>query len=544
MANKHIQYLTVTDVVQTGPHSIRVGFGGVDLDVGSNQKSTFSAVPYLNKDNPYNALRKEVYGFARKYPGEQTYTVNNVTTVPDFSKCVELTFDEEIVQGTYTFTVDTTSLPPIKNYADIELRSETDTSSYSYTFPEDVLCRDMFVQPKPSTIEDLLRKYMSPVLDGPNFRSLIAALVSGEKYNSDTFQAAYKQLFVNTASSPYLERLAAGYGIYQTEGAEMDDDHFRKYTQAFYNKKLTEDALYSMIEVFYGITSTRAYSISESETLDTVTSGENKFVFLFDGYTTVTITINSSEFTFNTNENAAMLIDRKLKEQQVNAHCDLDGNGKIRLFSDTKGLRSSVEVVQCPAWISFTVGKKFTLYSNPNPAYIGRDASGTMQIYLPVISNISMGRGNGDGAYSDSDVYQTESQQYFPTAYQTTLKTQLDARSAPYDAFEVDDPGILPTSGNLYIGYGYSYEAGPFEYTRRNGVFGSFKIDKTIPAGAEVNFALSQNADIPTSQVDPATAALKLRDTLIDMIDAGSKYNINIYYPVATGIVNKPYVYS
>jgi hypothetical protein len=111
---------------------------------------------------------------------------------------------------------------------------------------------------------------------------------------------------------------------------------------------------------------------------------------------------------------------------------------------------------------------------------------------------------------------------------------------------EVDNPGILPTSGNLYIGYGYSYEAGPFKYTKDGSgqINGSFAINKTIPAGAEVNFALSQNVSTPTSQVDPATAALKLRDTLIDMIDAGSKYNINIYYPVATGIVNKPYVYS
>jgi len=43
----------------------------------------------------------------------------------------------------------------------------------------------MSPQAKQTTLEDTLRKYMSPVLDGPNFRWLIAAVVSGEKYNAD-----------------------------------------------------------------------------------------------------------------------------------------------------------------------------------------------------------------------------------------------------------------------------------------------------------------------------------------------------------------------
>lgn len=544
MANESIQYLTVTEVVQTGPYSIRVAFGGVELESITNQESYFSAVPYLNKEHPNTALRKDVYGFQT---GGTSYTVANVTTVPDFFNCIEISFTEKLVSGAYTFTINTTGKNAIKNYAGLELRSQTQFNEYNYTFSEDVQCEDMLPQAKPSSIEDLLRKYMSPVLDGPNFRSLIAALASGEKYNSDTFQNAYHQLFINTAGSPYLERLAAGYGIYQTEGAEMDDDHFRKYVQTFYNKKLTEDALYSMMEVFYGITSTRAHAVSTSETLGIVTEGENKFQFIFDGIKEVTITINDIEFTVNTNRNAAMLIDLKLKEQQVKALCDMDLNGKIRLFSNTKGLRSSVEVVEAPSWSNFATGKKWNLYSNPNPAWIGRDASGVMQIFLPVVSGISVGRDNENVTYTDNGAGTTSQQEYFPTSYQALLTTAIPANTTNRIVL-VDDPGVFPNEGKIYIGYGFaSYQAGPLGY--KKNLLGQiqletpFTVSNNIPIGAEVNFAVQSTPSLAASQVDPSEAVQKLQKTLVDMIDAGTKHQINIYYPT-TSVYNVEYVYS
>jgi hypothetical protein len=397
-------------------------------------------------------------------------------------------------------------------------------------------------QTKQTTLEDNFRKYMSPVLDGPNFRSLIAALVSGEKYNADNYKAAYNQLFVNTASAPYLERLGSNYGIYQSQNAEMDDDTFRHYIQTFYNKKLTEDALYSMIEVFYGITSTRAYSVSESTSLGFVTEGENLFHFIFDGVKHVYVTIKDTEFTYQTNENAAVLIDRKLKEQQVNAHCDIDLNGKVRLFSDTKGLRSSVEVVSCPSWISFVEGKKFTLYSNPNPAYIGRDAQGYMQIFIPVIANTGQGRTTNNATYSDFDVIQNVDQEYYPVAQFSLLTKALPAGTHKEIEVLSGTPFKLDSgkTGFLFIGYGYDFQVGPVEYTAVETKL-MFKnplvVTNPIPVDVEVNVAqLVSASNNVSAQVDPSVAAGLLKQTLVDMIDVGIKYRINIYYPKVNGL--------
>jgi hypothetical protein len=534
--------IRIKDVAQVGPYSLRVRFDFTWEDgTGTESKLYHTPVPYMNTDHPNNALRSNLYTVR---VGSTDLTTQIVSVVPDHFDCVDVTTEEEIVGGVYSLAIDSTGLPPIKNWYDQELKSLVN-DSYVYVVSS-IICKKLSPSAKPVTLEDLVRRYLSPVLDGPNFRSLIAALVVGEKYNADNFKSAFDQLYVNKASSPYLERLGANYGIYQRQGAEMDDDSFRHYIQTFYNKKLTEDALYSMLQVFYGFPSVCAYALSASTTLGSVTDEENVFVFRFDGVKEVTITIKDTDFTEYTNANAAMLIDRNLKEQQVFAHCDMDLNGKVRLFSNTKGLRSSVEVLQQPSWIDFTQDKKWTLYSNPNPAYMGIDAEGTLQIFLPVLSTVVEGRNSVNGTYVDSFSFGSFTQTVYPGAQQTTLDEALVAKS--YTSIKVTDASqLVQSSGFIFIGYGFDYQQGPIEYTSISGNTLTIKphtITKLVPNGTEVNQAITPQLVDGTITTFPSGSLDLLVDTLVDMIPAGTKYKINKVYPQLSGLDDVTGIYS
>lgn len=523
--------LQIVEVTQVGPFTLRVRFGGLDRNPPLANRE-FTAVPYLNANSPFNALRTDIYTVAN---GTEL-TTQSVKTVEDHFDCVDVTTVEQLQATTYTLTVDTTGKEPVKDWHGYELKNLAESVQgetyypYKYTV-SDIRCQVLAPVPQQETLEKVVRKYLSPILDGPNFRSLIASLVVGEKYNADNSQAALKQLFVNTASTPYLEQLGANYGIYQQAGKEMDDDHFRRYIQTFYNKKLTEDSLYSIMEVFYGVTSTRAHARSRlGETIGI--PEDSTMTMLFDGFREVTITFFADEFTEQTNTNAAMLIDRKLREQKVPAFCDMDGNGQIRLFSNTKGLRSSVEVTDCPSWLPFDTDVKWTLYSNPNPAYIGRDNQGVLQIFLPVLANLSMGRSDVNALYDEAGALVQNSQKYYPTANRAF--TTADIPVGTVSSITVESvSNSLPDQGYLFIGYGWDYSKGPVQYTRTGDVIAfisSLSVTKLIPAGAEINQAVESTGDVPVD-TDAQNAVNMLVDTLKQMLAAGEKYQINVVVP-------------
>lgn len=530
--------LQIVEVTQVGPYTLRVRFGGLDKDTGA----TFTAVPYLNANSPFNALRTDIYTVANG----AALTTQFIKTVEDHFDCVDVTTVEQLQATTYTLTVDTTGKEPVKDWHGYELKNIEESISgeiyypYKYTV-SDIRCQVLVPVPQQETLEKVVRKYLSPILDGPNFRSLIASLVVGEKYNADNSEAALKQLFVNTASTPYLEQLGANYGIYQQAGKEMDDDHFRRYIQTFYNKKVTEDSLYSMMEVFYGVTSTRAHARSQMNNATppaAVVIGipeDSTMTMVFDGFREVTITFFADEFTEQTNANAAMLIDRKLREQKVPAFCDMDGNGQMRLFSNTKGLRSSVEITDCPSWLPFDTDVKWTLYSNPNPAYIGRDNQGVLQIFLPVLANLSMGRSDVNALYDEAGVLFQNSQQYYPTAKRAFTVEEIPVGTISSINVEATSNSLL-SAGYLFVGYGWDYGKGPIQYYYNTGPMISFNesvtIAKPIPAGTAISQAVlgSGNVSVPVN-TDAQNAVNMLVDTLKQMLAAGEKYQINVVVP-------------
>jgi hypothetical protein len=452
---------------------------------------------------------------------------------------VDVTTVEKLQEDTYTLTVDTTGKEPVKDWHGYELKdligSILNETYYPYRYTvSDILCQVLAPVPQQETLEKVVRKYLSPILDGPNFRSIIASLVVGEKYNADNSQAALKQLFVNTASTPYLEQIGANYGIYQQAGKEMDDDHFRRYIQTFYNKKLTEDSLYSMMEVFYGVTSTRAHA--RSRIINSVAQvvgipEDDTMTILFDGFREVTITFFADEFTEQTNANAAMLIDRKLREQKVPAFCDMDNNGQIRLFSNTKGLRSSVEITDCPSWLPFDTDVKCTLYSNPNPAYIGRDNQGVLQIFLPTLASLSMGRSDVNAAYDEAGALVQNSQKYYPTALRAFTTADIPVGTVTSITVASTSNSLPAQGGYLFIGYGWDYSQGPISYTLTgNTITLNLPVTKLIPAGAEINQAVESTVEV-TVDTDAQNAVNMLVDTLKQMLAAGEKYQINVVVP-------------
>src|SRR5579872_5363424 len=60
---------------------------------------------------------------------------------------------------------------------------------------------------------DILTKNFNPILTGNNWNAVLAALAAGDQINFQNAQYAFDQLFLSTASSPYLIQRASDQGV-------------------------------------------------------------------------------------------------------------------------------------------------------------------------------------------------------------------------------------------------------------------------------------------------------------------------------------------
>lgn len=235
------------------------------------------------------------------------------------------------------------------------------------------------------SVEDILRKHLNPALKGDGWDAIIAAIATGDQKNLDNAQLAFDQLFKSTASGIYLERKAADDGLERPANIGMPDDLFRQYSIETTNSKLVEGALLKILEVFYGDDSVRAHMDSGIAETYALQDGDDLAV-LVDEQILVTTTFATTDFAIIGQARAAEVaaaLTRSFDANNCNAFAianvdPQDGTTKVRIYSGSLGLGSSIRIVG---------GKAQNALSFPTPLPLG--AIPTWNItFLPATSTL------------------------------------------------------------------------------------------------------------------------------------------------------------
>jgi hypothetical protein len=510
---------------QVGPSTIRLRFS--------------KPVPYMTSDT---GLDKSHYSI---YFGGYEVPIVRVSTVPDQYDCLDLFLASSLLHGDYIVTVSglTNSLNwPLDSSANQLVLSCQETNALSIPLKQD-------------SAEDRLMKYKNPSLDGPNFRALMTSLATGEVANKKNAQLAFNQLFMSKASGKYLDAITANFGISRPIDGIVDE-LYRTFAINMYNNKVTEHAIYSTMRAFLGIDGVCAFSESTNTYFATVDPIQ-PIVFVLDGTKEVEIAFVDSDFADPRNptmDECCILISKKLDVLGINAF-SLIVNDRLRIYSNTMGLRSSVEFKQSN-WMGFPVEKK-TLYDNGinSVGYVGKDGNGMMNIYLPAISNFIV-RGTQNGSYAETAVVVDNDNVFYLSNITTTTAQSLSAVS--YSSFVVYDVSSFVSSDVLYVvlGFGQTNQSGPIPIksvdVNTNTVYlqDPYSFAYPIPAGTSVTLTTRDVVLNPNNpQADNTTGNLSQGtvlaiETIQKILSCGEKYTLYINYPSQDGLSNVAQVYS
>jgi hypothetical protein len=516
---------------------------------------TFSKpVPYLT---PTTGLQMKNYAV---FLGSTPIETVRISPVEDRFDCVEIELKDPLQAGTYSVKVFN-----LVNQAGQRLDGDQATVTLKCSYKPPPITRAV-----QATVEQSFRRYMSPLLNGPNFRALLGGFAVGEVANQENARLAKNQMFVSSASEQYLDRIASGYGITRPDGLGMRDETFRSYATRIYNYKVTEHSLYEMIRVFYGIDGVQAYVQNNGLPTGSVTDGDT-LILKFDGNKQLTIDFFRNEFGDYQNPTqveASILISQKIQEQKVGGFAIVAPPPKnepphLRIYSSTMGLRSSVEVVGGTAltWLNLSVQKQH-LRSRKNVSYIGRDNTDTMRIFLHAISDAVV-RTPSNASYLGTNGWTFDPSNRFALTSAETVLDQQISQGATYASIRVGNVSSFdPNGGYIVIGFGYDYEQGPIKYSRVNPITKTIYLDnficsKTVTPTLQnpayvtaLNGAvgydranLSQTFGTPSGvpgslySTNSNLARIVCANTLLGMIDAGSKHKIQIVYPDGLGLL-------
>jgi hypothetical protein len=199
--------------------------------------------------------------------------------------------------------------------------------------------------------EKLIRKFLNPVLKGPNWDILIAAMSSGDAYNRDLARKVLNQLFISTATGKYLDQRGVDYGVRRPEDIGMDDELYRKYILTSVHEKLTLNSILKNLEIFYTTDNTRA-AISSGEGPYVIEDEDNLLVVL-DKTNTVEVVFLETDFIDPAVASAfeiANSINAAFSKARVTAFALAFTNAEtgldyVKIYSGALGLQGSVQIL-------------------------------------------------------------------------------------------------------------------------------------------------------------------------------------------------------
>lgn len=315
----------VQSVVQTGPASLRVRFT-------QDPKHVTSAAGNDGL-NPANYTLS----------GPLHNSVNKVVAASDDPQALDLYLAQPLAVGAWSLTVsgvveDTlTALTAPTSAAFAVTQIGAQSTLQSGAIDDDTIA--------------VLRKFLNPTLKGPSWNSVIAGLAAGIGPEWDNARLAFDQLYIGSASGAYLDKRASDVGQVQPPGVGLSDDLFRQLVITSKTRKLTQEAVLEVLEVFYGQDALRASSTTDLAEPYNL-SDQDDLTVLIDEKFTATVTFERSNFAQIGVASAlevAMAITRALKVADSQAFAEeftdpTTGLNYVRIYSGSLGLSSSVRV--------------------------------------------------------------------------------------------------------------------------------------------------------------------------------------------------------
>jgi len=322
-------------------------FPAVDFALEAVQQISVAAVRVtytqypraLDADNADDALNPDNYTL----DGPNLNYVTGCATVDDDRQSIDLYLAGPLEVGTWQLTAENV----VEDTSETLMSPTTLPFLVTFTLTSDPLGHGA---QNPET-SNILRRYLNPALKGRGWNSMLAGLAAGDQHNWDNARLAFSQLFLSSASGIYLDRRASDEGIERPKGVNMADHLFRKLAITQKTRKLTQEAILEVLEVFYGRDATRAFSDSAAETF--ALHDDDDLVILVDERQTVTVVFEREHFSrigMATAEEVAANITRVLRDFGSRAFAVAVTNPatdekRVRIYSGSLGLTSSIRII-------------------------------------------------------------------------------------------------------------------------------------------------------------------------------------------------------
>ena len=205
-----------------------------------------------------------------------------------------------------------------------------------------------------TTAEETLHKHANPALKtrtNKYWNAIIKALASGDDTNWTNAQNAFDQLFKCSASGVYLDRKCAEDGIQRPAGTGMVDTAFRSLAITQSNDRVTQEAIWKILGVYYGTDAIRAYGETSGVEPYNLNDQDNLQV-LIDEKFSISITFLQTQFS-NISQASAIEVASVItlafravgNSSYATAFLDpLINQYRLRIYSSSIGLGSSVRI--------------------------------------------------------------------------------------------------------------------------------------------------------------------------------------------------------
>jgi len=203
-----------------------------------------------------------------------------------------------------------------------------------------------------TTAFETIRKYFNPAISGQYIDALLYSIAQGDEYNIRNSDAMFLNMFVKTASGPYLDTLAGNYGIVRPNNIGVRDEVIKRIICETLNDHTISNTLLTILDIYFSQFQTKAWVESAASENYALSDGDNLIV-LFDGSARYEFTFLNDNFTNIGNataEEVADVITQKLHDLNSSGYAvsyyDVNSSSKkVRILSDTKGPRSSVTIL-------------------------------------------------------------------------------------------------------------------------------------------------------------------------------------------------------
>jgi hypothetical protein len=181
-----------------------------------------------------------------------------------------------------------------------------------------------------------------------NWYAILSAIGEQDQIVADLIEEVRKQLFVNTASRPYIDRLASNSKVERPKFVGMEDSDFRKYIPVMsYVPKQVKLVIDQLLDLFYFKESTTSYIQSTAHAPFNLSDGW-ELSYNLDEFIDEYIIFKPEDFTDITSataEEVASAINRQIKNGFALAYEDGATKRKyVRVFTGTIGAKGSVRI--------------------------------------------------------------------------------------------------------------------------------------------------------------------------------------------------------